>query len=295
MAMRQTSETVRVIQRSRMFWLQTLPTLLHVRSLFARLKDVTLVATMLGLARNEVETALGDWAQCPECGTYVKPDWSGAWSYDDLLVFGQLWSNGKSLADIARHVKRSAASVGAKRRGLGLPSRRRISRQLAQDTLASQKAAIPTDPAVILTWQQASLMTMDERRGRTWYVRNALDELTMTAHKEASKVRWHAAANIEVAHRYFAFQEPREITEDFLLNEGSLKSHSSWEQLPPRRGKKSPYFIRTRADVYIQEQDYIRRECLAKSGCFFWTKRIGGDRVSRRYRRSASAAHGIAA
>jgi len=290
-----TADFGRVIQRGVLFWMQTLPTLLHVRGLFAKLRDVTLVATMLGLARSDVETILGEWAECPDRKTYAQPDRKGAWSYDDLLVLGQLWSNGKSLADIARFVKRSPSSVGAKRRGLGLPSRKRIGRQMAHDVLAAQKAAIPADPAIILTWQQASLMTFDERRGRTWYVRNCIDKLTMTAHKETDKVRWHVAANIEVAYRHFAFQSPIDITEDFLIKDDSLKSHSSWEQLPPRRGKKSPYFIRTRADVYIQEQDYIRRECLAKSGCFFWTKRIGGDRVSRRYRRSAAAAHGIAA
>ncbi|WP_264996577.1 hypothetical protein [Komagataeibacter intermedius] len=183
----------------------------------------------------------------------------------------------------------------AKRKQLGLPPRIRLSKIQAETILAEKRSAIPADPAVVLTWEQASLLPPEARRGRTWLVRNSLSRLTLTGHKGGDKVRWHEAANIEIAYRHFAFQNPREIARDFLISESALKSQSCWEQLPPRRGAKVPWFILARAEHYIGEHHYIRRECLCKSGCFFWTSRKGGDRVSRRYRRSIAATHGIAA
>ncbi|GBR07514.1 hypothetical protein [Acetobacter oeni] len=284
-----------VFRRGAFVWLQAYTTNDTIRSIYAILCDITLVATMLSLAIQDVEEALAEWEDCPPPVTYETPDRRGAWSRNELFILGQRWMSGDSASEISRLLNRSSGSVSSKRRHLGLPARIRISKVQGAKIQAEKRDAIPADPRVVLTWEEASLLTPEERRGRTWYVRHSLNRLKLTAHKGGYKVRWHEAANIEIAYRHFAFQSPAEIARDFLISESALKSQSSWEQLPPRRGEKTPWFISAKAEHYITEHDYIRRECLCKAGCFFWTTRKGGDRVSRRYRRSVAAIHGIAA
>ncbi|PYD56399.1 hypothetical protein CFR75_11320 [Komagataeibacter xylinus] len=292
--MRQASSG-QVFKRGTFVWLQAYATSDTIRSLYAMLRDITLVATMLSVATQDVEEALSQWKYCPQSAIYETPDRRGAWSRNELLILGQRWMSGDSASEISGLLNRSPASVSSKRRHLSLPARVRISKVQEAEILAEKRGAIPADPKVILTWEQASLLTPEERRGRTWYIRHSLNRLKLTAHKGGYKVRWHEAANIEIAYRHFAFQSPTEIARDFLISESALKSQSSWEQLPPRKGEKTPWFISAKAEHYIAEHDYIRRECLCKAGCFFWTTRKGGDRVSRRYRRSVAAVHGIAA
>ncbi|MCF3635419.1 hypothetical protein LU298_17640 (plasmid) [Komagataeibacter intermedius] len=284
-----------VIKHGLFTWLQTYPTPEMTRALYARLCDEVLVATMLTLTVQEVKESVAQWADRPQNVFYEAPARRGAWTRTQLLILGQRWLCGDKTADIAEMLGRSAGSVRAKRKQLGLPPRIRLSKIQAETILAEKRSAIPADPEAVLTWEQASLLPHEARRGRTWLVRNSLNRLTLTGHKGGDKVRWHEAANIEIAYRHFAFQNPREIARDFLISESALKSQSCWEQLPPRRGAKVPWFVHARAEYYIGEHHYIRRECLCKSGCFFWTTRKGGDRVSRRYRRSIAATHGIAA
>jgi len=267
----------------------------EVQKLFRKVRDRSLVAAMLGLAVADVDDCLSRVSTLPNDAAYTMPDRENAWSQRDLHILGQRWSCGAAVREIARLLGRSPRSVSTKRRTLGLPRRTRIKACVAAAIFAEKRSAIPEDKKTILTHEQASLLTMEQRRGRTWYIRNNLEKLTMTAHKRANRVRWYEKAHVAMAWRHFAFQSPAEIMADFLITENSLKSNASWEQLPAQRGKKHSFFIPADAEIYVQDKDYIRRECLSKRGCFFWTDRVGGDRVSRRYRRSMAAVHGIAA
>lgn len=276
-------------------YLQAYATEETVRTLYAKLHDELLVATMLALTSEDVTTALDQWSDRPQATSYKTPARKGGWTRKELLILGQRWFCGDAINEISHMIGRTPGSISAKRRRLGLPPRIRLSKAQAEAIQEEKRAAIPEDPTIILTWEQASLLTSHARRGRTWCVRNSLAGIQLTAHVAADKVRWHEAANIEIAYRHFAFQSPSEIARDFLISESALKSQSSWEQLPPRQGMKTPWFHAAKAEQYIKEHGYVRRECLSKSGCYFWTTQRGGERVSRRYRRSVSAIHGIAA
>ncbi|KXV21471.1 hypothetical protein AD934_02335 [Gluconobacter oxydans] len=248
-----------------------------------------------------------------------------AWSLLDVGRLSRAWTAGETLSEIATRLGRTRDAVRKKRASLGLPARqgpaeaewtaadvttlmehrsrkvglRRLSkilnrsvgslqRKLITMGLLADPQAIPSDPSVVLTWEQASRLTPHQRRGRSWQVRNSPTGLVVGFSRKACTTRWSVEMQHELAMRHFAHQSPDSVAEDFLLSKRTIVSQSGWLHLP-RRAKKNlrEGFDPSLSEVYITKMDYIRRECLGKRGFFFWSPRRGGRFTSRLHQQSA--------
>lgn len=248
-----------------------------------------------------------------------------AWSLLDISRLSRAWAEGEDLPAIAKRLDRTVMAVRKKRAALGLPAReryaegiwtdtdvatllahrerriglRRIAKQLGRSVRslqrklislqpAAESVAIPADPSVVLTWEQASRLTPEERRGRRWQVRNSPTGLVIGFSRNACTTRWSVEMQHELAMRHFAHQSPDAVAEDFLLTDRTIVSQSGWLHLP-RRSKKDMRntFDPDLYEVYLNKMDYVRRECLGKAGFYFWTTRRNGRRISRLHQQTA--------
>lgn len=137
-------------------YLQAYATEETVRTLYAKLHDELLVATMLALTSEDVTTALDQWSDRPQATSYKTPARKGGWTRKELLILGQRWFCGDAINEISHMIGRTPGSISAKRRRLGLPPRIRLSKAQAEAIQEEKRAAIPEDPTIILTWEQAS-------------------------------------------------------------------------------------------------------------------------------------------
>lgn len=208
----------------------------------------------------------------------LPPRFASTWQEEETQQLVQAWGDGTSLREIATALKRTVRSVSGKKRRLGL---------------TAKPGAIPTDPSVVLTWDQASRLTPEERCGRSWMVKDSPSRLvvgfkkTLGARKTPMVTAWSQEMENELAYRHFANQSPQAIAEAFLFSERTIVSRSSWLHLPRRRKKAlRADYDPALAPVRIAELDYIQRECLGKKGFFFWTSRRNGRRISRRHQQS---------
>ncbi len=208
----------------------------------------------------------------------LPPRLSSTWSEADTSYLAQAWGSGTPIRVIATVLGRTVRSVSGKRRRMGLPA---------------IPGTIPSDPSVVLTWEQASQLTPDERCGRRWMVKDSPSQIvvgfkaTRGARKTPMVSAWTQEMENELAYRHFANQAPAAIAEAFLLSERTIVSRSSWLHLPRRRKKElRADYDPALAPVRIAELDYIQRECLGKAGFFFWTTRRNGRRISRRHQQS---------
>ena len=248
-----------------------------------------------------------------------------AWSLLDISRLSRAWAEGEDLPTIAKRLDRTVMAVRKKRAALGLPAReryaevvwtdadvatllahrerriglQRIAKQMGRSVRSLQRklvslrptpdsTAIPADPSVILTWEQASRLTPEERRGRRWQVRNSPTGLVIGFSRNACTTRWSVEMQHELAMRHFAHQSPDAVAEDFLLTDRTIVSQSGWLHLP-RRSKKDmrKAFEPALYEVYLNKMDYVRRECLGKAGFYFWTTRRNGRRISRLHQQTA--------
>ena len=248
-----------------------------------------------------------------------------AWSLLDISRLSRAWAEGEDLPTIAKRLDRTVMAVRKKRAALGLPAReryaevawtdadvatllahrerriglQRIAKQMGRSVRSLQRkrvrlrptpdsTAIPADPSVILTWEQASRLTPEERRGRRWQVRNSPSGLVIGFSRNACTTRWSVEMQHELAMRHFAHQSPDAVAEDFLLTDRTIVSQSGWLHLP-RRSKKDmrKAFEPALYEVYLNKMDYVRRECLGKAGFYFWTTRRNGRRISRLHQQTA--------
>lgn len=280
-----------VITRDKRHWVQKSADSASVRKLMKKLRDATLVAILLGLRSEQVAKSLEGWDKCPRDEGYKPQDVPGAWSRNELVALGQLWNSGYMTHQIAKALKRTRSSVSAKRRGLGLPARIQISKGDAIRRVdESRRETLALDRSVTLTWAQASLLTQEERRGRTWYLRNCTKTITLTGMLRNNKVSWNEAASLECAHRYFARQHHRVIAEDFLLTNRSVRCHADLEECTVSGSRKRfLYFLMDSALEHIEKENLVQRSCSMLHGARFWTAKRGFRRISKRYKKSAAA------
>lgn len=208
----------------------------------------------------------------------LPPRLLATWDETDTNHLVAEWGRGTAIRDIAAALNRTIRSVASKRRRMGLPA---------------LPGAIPNDPAIVLTWEQASRLSPDERCGRRWMVKDSPSNLVVGfkknrgARKTPMVTGWTQEMENELAYRHFANQAPSAIAEAFLLSERTIVSRRSWLHLPRRRKKElRADYDPALAPLRIAEFDYIQRECLGKKGFFFWTSRRNGQRISRRHKQS---------
>jgi len=242
------------------------------------------------------------------------------WTVVEIARLSRAWLTGVRIADIARSLGRTSYSIRKKRAALALPPRidarwsedeiarltadrsnghttiaiaRRLGRTLSSirarlrrqsaHRAAAALAGIPSDPAIVLTWQQAQTLSPKERRNRRWQVRNSVTGLVVGFKAKNNHLIWTTEARDEIAQRHFAGQTSEAIAEDFLLTRGAIVSQAWWLSLP-RRSKKDlrDDFVPELATVNEARMGYCRRECLSGSGFVFWSKKGGnGERFSR--------------
>ncbi|MGV4857778.1 hypothetical protein [Acetobacter senegalensis] len=276
-----------VITRNDRFWLPQSVSIQMIRKVMRLTRDFTLTSELLGVTIEEAETAYEGWDKAPVMHGYRVPDRQKAWQRDELIILGQMWNRGEQAGEIAKKLKRSRSSVSGKRRALGLPARTQISRETAEKhNKELRNSALKSNKKTLLTWAQASVLTREELRGRTYRVRCCRNLVTITCNKRSDKTRWNEAANIECAYRYFALQSHHIIAKDFLLTSDAIRSHASLEEcIPESRRKKLDYFIYENAISYIQSRGIFRRDCNVMEGARFWTN-SKLRRISRRARNS---------
>ncbi|MEN3177504.1 hypothetical protein ABDK75_16180 [Gluconobacter sp. OJA] len=285
--------------------------------------NVAHIAAALFISRLEIE-AIAREEGLPLKRTALRNS-PRAWSLLDISRLSRAWANGEDLSAIAKRLDRTVMAVRKKRAALGLPAReryaevvwtdadvatllahrerriglQRIAKQMGRSVRSLQRKlvslrpaadslAIPTDPSVVLTWEQASRLTPEERRGRRWQVRNSPSGLVVGFSRNACTTRWSVEMQHELAMRHFAHQSPDAVAEDFLLTDRTIVSQSGWLHLP-RRSKKDmrKAFEPALYEVYLNKMDYVRRECLGKAGFYFWTTRRNGHRISRLHQQTA--------
>ncbi|MEJ5118621.1 hypothetical protein WH158_14505 [Gluconobacter cerinus] len=285
--------------------------------------NVAHIAAALFISRLEIE-AIAREEGLPLKRTALRNS-PRAWSLLDISRLSRAWAEGEDLSAIAKRLDRTVMAVRKKRAALGLPAReryaevvwtdadvatllahrerriglQRIAKQMGRSVRSLQRklvslrpgadsCAIPTDPSVVLTWEQASRLTPEERRGRRWQVRNSPTGLVIGFSRNACTTRWSVEMQHELAMRHFAHQSPDAVAEDFLLTDRTIVSQSGWLHLP-RRSKKDMRntFDPDLYEVYLNKMDYVRRECLGKAGFYFWTTRRNGRRISRLHQQTA--------
>ena len=290
---------------------------LLLRKMISQGVNVAHIAAALFISRLEIE-AIAREEGLPLKRTPLR---SGprVWSLLDINRLSRAWAEGEDLPAIAKRLNRTVMAVRKKRAALGLPARERyaevvwtdadvatllahrerrvglqriakqmgrsvrsLQRKLVSLRPATNQSAIPTDPSVVLTWEQASRLTPEERRGRRWQVRNSPTGLVIGFSRKACTTRWSIEMQHELAMRHFAHQSPDAVAEDFLLTDRTIVSQSGWLHLP-RRSKKDirKTFDPALYEVYLSKMDYVRRECLGKAGFYFWSTRRNGRRISR--------------
>ncbi|WP_186808414.1 hypothetical protein, partial [Kozakia baliensis] len=256
-----------------------------------RVRDIDLVATLLGLRTLAVAAHLDAWPEAPIMSGYAQPKDKGSWSHRELTILGQMWHAGELTKTIAKTLRRSRSSVSAKRRAFGLPCRQQCSKAMVVAHLNEvREAALVLGNDTVLSWAQASTLSAVERRGRTWYLRNTISQATLTAMEKSNKVHWNDAARIEVAHRYFARQAHRMIAAEFLVSPHAVRSHASFEECSPEGTRtRTRYYVMADALSYIAEHKLVRRKCTAMDNAHFWTERRSGRRISKRFKATAAA------
>ncbi|MGI4796144.1 MAG: hypothetical protein ACRYG8_19225 [Janthinobacterium lividum] len=218
-----------------------------------------------------------------------------AWSGEDYRLLAMLWLDGAHAGDIAGQLVRSKASIWAKRRYLGLPKR---DRQTGHPKIPIQEDVAVVAPALedaghharrILSHEEAMALSRKERRGKTWYVRNSPDRVTITIKATRDEVDWKESegARIEAVHRFFAHQHPKSTAEDFGVSYSTIASLAYWLELPKRNPRSTPlvaHYDRNKALFYIKMLGYRERTCLGQGDWRFWGPERNGPRVSRRYK-----------
>ncbi|RCL04804.1 hypothetical protein BBA71_11915 [Acetobacter pasteurianus] len=258
-----------------------------IRKVMRLTRDFTLTSELLGVTIEEAQAAYEDWDKAPVMHGYRVPNREKAWQREELIILGQMWTRGEQADEIAKELKRSRSSVSGKRRALGLPARTQVSRETAEKHKTElRNSALKSNKKTILTWAQASVLTREELRGRTYRVRCCRNLVTITCMERSDKIRWNEAANIECAYRYFALQSHHVIAQDFLLTSDAIRSHASLKEcIPESRRKKLVYFIYENAIEYITSRGIFRRHCSVMEGARFWTN-SKLRRLSRRARKS---------
>ena len=221
-----------------------------------------------------------------------------AWAGGDYRLLAMLWLDDAKTIDIAEQLGRSKSSIWAKRRYLGLPKRTQRPDQAGGFCSSKPAAVAPLAAQIgnaadrILSHEEAMALPKRERRGKTWYVRNSPNGVTITMKPNRDEADWKKseAARQEAVHRYFAHQKPRSMAEDFGLSYGTMASLAYWLELP-KRPKHSmqliPHYDPNLALFYIKAIGYKERTCLSNQDWRFWGPERNGPRISRRYKSTA--------
>lgn len=189
-----------------------------------------------------------------------------AWAAADYFRFIESWVNGWHAASIGEQFGRSAGAIWSRSRWLGLPrrERRRVFRP-------SREALLALQPSVVaLVEPQHCVATA---AGERLPIRKIL---------KRGHVYWTPELDAELANRYWANQHYTAIASEWGLSTRAIASRACRLELPRReRSKLVTHYDPSVIAANIAEARYIRRECMAIRGWFFWGQK-NGRRTSKR-------------
>lgn len=193
-----------------------------------------------------------------------------AWAPGSYFRFIECWTGGWHAASIGEHFRRSAGSVWAKARWLGLPRRERRSvfRATAEASALGEGAAAVAN--LVAAERQHVVLT------------SAGTHVPIRKIAKRGHVFWTPELDAELANRYWANQHYEAIAAEWGVSAGSITSRACRLELPRReRTLLVAHYDPTVIAANIAAARYVHRECLALSGWRFWAQR-NGPRTSKR-------------
>ena len=238
-----------------------------LRGLVGRGHGLDAISTFLHLDREEVlERVVRLDLPTPPDRPMCRATGSKAWDSGDYFRFIECWVAGWHAASIGEKFGRSAGAIWSKARWLGLPRRDRskVFRAPAEATTA------PPAKALTAAERQPSVVTAT---GEPLSIRKII---------KRGHVFWTPELDAELANRYWANQHYEAIAAEWGLSARAIASRAHRLQLPRReRSKLVPYYDPSVIETNITEARYVRRECMAIRGWFFWGQK-NGLRTSKR-------------
>lgn len=238
-----------------------------LRGLVGRGHGLDAISTFLHLDREEVlERVVRLDLPTPHVRQMRRTAGPNAWASGDYFRFIECWVAGWHAASIGERFGRSAGAIWSKARWLGLPRRDRskVFRAPAEPVTAPHAAALKAGE------RQLSVVTATG------------DLLSIRKIIKRGHVFWTPELDAELANRYWANQHYEAIATEWGLSARSIASRAHRLQLPRReRSKLLPHYDPSVIDANIAEARYVRRECMALRGWFFWGQK-NGLRTSKR-------------
>lgn len=238
-----------------------------LRGLVERGHGLDAISTFLRVDR---ETVL-DWAitldlpisqECP----VRRSTGPRAWAAGDYFRFIESWLKGWHAASIGEQFGRSASAIWSKARWLGLPRRDRKTVFRPSTASLHEAQALGLSPAKLE-------LCVTTSTGERLPIRKIL---------KRGHVYWTPELDAELANRYWANQHYEAIAAEWGLSARAISSRACRLELPRReRCKLITHYDHSMVDANIADARYVRRECLAIRGWFFWGQR-NGMRTSKR-------------
>jgi len=225
------------------------------------------ISTFLQVGR---ETVL-DWAVMLDLPTpHDRPmrqsTGAKAWVAGDYFRFIESWMSGWHAASIGEQFDRSAGAIWSKARWLGLPSRGRKTVFRPTTTSAHEAQASALTPVKLELYVATST-------GERLPIRKIL---------KRGHVFWTPELDAELANRYWANQHYEAIAAEWGLSARAIASRACRLELPRReRSKLITHYDPSVIAANIAQARYLRRECIAIRGWFFWGQK-NGLRTSKR-------------
>ena len=126
---------------------------------------------------------------------------------------------------------------------------------------------------------------------RAWLVRNAVKPVWVRLKAVRDEIDWDQALDDEVANRCWAYQHPAAAARDFSVSFKAYVTRQSRLELPLRdRSRLVEHYDPSVIEANIAAHGYVKRQCLALKGWWFWGKRSQGASYSKRAKRTAALA-----
>lgn len=189
-----------------------------------------------------------------------------AWVAGDYFRFIESWVKGWHAASIGEQIGRTAGAVWSKARWLGLPRRDRRQVFRPATDLLHKTQAFGGTPAKLE-------LCVTTSTGEQLPIRKIL---------KRGHVYWTPELDAELANRYWANQHYAAIAAEWGLSARAIASRACRLELPRReRSKLVSHYDPSLIAANITEARYVRRECMAIRGWFFWGQK-NGLRTSKR-------------
>lgn len=281
---------------------------LLLRSLIAAGHGLGLIQNILGLERLVLIALARTLCLADPLDTPVRPNRNPrAWRSEDYYLMAALWLDNERVGVIAELTGRSKSSIYAKRRLLNLPRRDRRTLKPAVIPGSAEPEPVRTetpvvhprgatkrkrvDPAdlVLLTYDEAIRIPVEQRRGFKWQVRNSPIHLVMTLKAGRPQIDWkgNTEAQRELGYRYLAGQSAEGAADDLGATAASVRT--IWSQMGLTRRNDITYtahYDHALAVHNIHAQHCRFSKDLNMSGWHQWIMGRNGIRVSRKFKQS---------